>query len=156
MSKVIFKLKFESPKKATTKKNNMYHLIYIATRDGVALNDDMKEFENNHNNSSNDEYVKYIADRPRSHGLFAKEKENIDLKELSNYMKNYDGYVYRGIVSLRESEAIGKGFDDKEQWETLVRSKMRFISKQLNIQPSNLGWVCARKWTPSYSHDDVG
>lgn len=143
MSKVIFKLKFESPKKATTKKNNMYHLIYIATRDGVALNDDMKEFENNHNNSSNDEYVKYIADRPRSHGLFAKEKENIDLKELSNYMKNYDGYVYRGIVSLRESEAIGKGFDDKEQWETLVRSKMRFISKQLNIQPSNLGWVCA-------------
>lgn len=143
MSKVIFKLKFESPKKASTKNNNMYHLIYIGTRDGVALNDDMKEFENNNKASTNDEYVKYISDRPRSHGLFGKENEIIDLKELSSYMKNYDGYVYRGIVSLRENEAIEKGFDEKENWEMLVRSKIRFISKQLNIQPSNLGWVCA-------------
>lgn len=143
MSKVIFKLKFENPKNASTKNNNMYHLIYIGTRDGVALNDDMKEFENKHNNSSNDEYVKYISDRPRSHGLFSKENETIDLKELSDYMKNYDGYVYRGIVSLREDEAKEKGFDEKENWEMLVRKKIRFISNQLNIQPSNLGWVCA-------------
>lgn len=143
MSKVIFKLKFESPKNTSTMNNNMYHLIYIGTRNGVALNDDMKEFENNHNNSANDEYVKYISDRPRSHGLFAKENESVDLKELSSYMKNYDGYVYRGIVSLREDEAKEKGYDEKENWEMLIRKKVRFISNQLNIQPSNLGWVCA-------------
>lgn len=143
ISKVIFKLKFESPKKSATKNNNMYHLIYIGTRDGVALNEDMKEFENTYNKSTNEEYVEYISDRPRSHGLFGREGEIIDLKELSSYMKNYEGYVYRGIVSLREDEALEKGFDEKENWEMLMRSKMRYISKQLGVPYSKLGWVGA-------------
>lgn len=143
MSKVIFKLKFQSPNFKNTKMNNMYHLIYIGTREGVALNDDMKEFENNHNKSTNDEYMKYISDRPRSHGLFGKDNQIIDLKEISNYMKEYNGYVYRGIVSLREDEAIEKGFDKKENWETLVRDKMFYISKQLNIPYNKLEWVGA-------------
>lgn len=142
MSKVIFKLKFQSPNFKKTKMNNMYHLIYIGTRDGVALNDDMKEIEGNYNKSNNDEYIKYISDRPRSHGLFGKEK-NIDLKEMSEYMKNYNGYVYRGIVSLKEDDAIEKGFDEKENWEMLVRDKMLYISKQLNIRYDKLNWVGA-------------
>lgn len=143
MSKVIFKLKFQSPSFKKTKMNNMYHLIYIGTRDGVALNDDMKEFENNHNNSTNDEYVKYISDRPRSHGLFSKENVNVDIKEVAETMKNYNGYVYRGIVSLKEKEAIEKGYDEKENWESLVRDKMLFISKQLNIPYNKIDWVGA-------------
>lgn len=143
MSKVIFKLKFQSPNLKKTKMNNMYHLIYIGTRDGVALNDDMKEIEGDYNKSANDEYMKYISDRPRSHGLFSKDNVKVDLKSVSETMKNYNGYVYRGIVSLRESEAIEKGFDKKDNWENLIRDKMLYISKQLNIPYKNLEWVGA-------------
>lgn len=143
MSKVIFKLKFQSPNFKNTKMNNMYHLLYIGTREGVALNDDMREFEDNHNKSNNDEYMKYIANRPRSHGLFSKENIKVDLKSVAETMKNYNGYVYRGIISLRENEAIEKGFDKKENWENLIRDKMLHISKQLNIPYNKLEWVGA-------------
>lgn len=143
MSKVIFKLKFQSPNFKNTKMNNMYHLLYIGTREGVALNDDMREFEDNHNKSNNDEYMKYIANRPRSHGLFSKENIKVDLKSVAETMKNYNGYVYRGIISLRENEAIEKGFDKKENWEDLIRDKMLHISKQLNIPYNKLEWVGA-------------
>lgn len=132
-------MKFEHPNRAKTKNNNMYHLIYIGTREGVALNDDIKEFQNK---SSNDEYMKYISDRPRSHGLFGKNK-NIDLKQACDYMKNYNGYVYRGIISLKETDAVNLGYDNKDKWEMLIRNKMLYMSQKLNIPYSQLDWVGA-------------
>jgi hypothetical protein len=142
MSKVIFKLKFQSPNFKGTKTNNMFHLIYIGTREGVALNNDLKEITKV-NKSTDDEYVKYISDRPRSHGLFTREGEGLNLQEIANELKEYNGYVYRGIISLRENEAIEKGFDKKENWELLLRDKMYYISKQLDIPYNRLKWVGA-------------
>lgn len=143
MSKVIFKLKFQSPSIKGTKMNNMYHLLYIGTREGVELNDDMKFFNSEYNNSSNNEYLKYISDRPRSHGLFGKNDKPINIQELANEIKDFNGYVYRGIVSLRESDAIEKGYDNKEKWKDLIRDKMFYISRQLDIPYNQLKWVGA-------------
>lgn len=132
-------MKFQHPNIKSTKTNNMYHLLYIGTREGVELNEDIKEFNND---SENKDYLKYIANRPRSHGLFGKEKD-IDIQKLANEMKEYNGYVYRGIVSLREEDAVSLGYDKKDKWETLIKARMLYISKQLNIPYSNLKWVGA-------------
>lgn len=138
MSRVIFKLKFEHPNLKSTKMNNMYHLLYIGTREGVALNDDVKEMENNHN----EDYLKYIAHRPRSHGLFTN-KDNVDINKVADELKNYNGYVYRGIVSLREEDSIKLGYDKKENWEKLLNDRMYYIARQFDIPYSRLRWVGA-------------
>lgn len=285
MSKVIFKLKFESPNRGgKTRQNNMYHLLYIGTREGVALNDDIKNLKENQfqkelndwgntkaifkidsilkdelgisvtrdyyqrsgvvtykfcnsklgkvsdfhserdykefkdkkigmreilkevgltdteidilkngkgelanlikkgdrlfginerviefdklnekekklydlvektknpleeinsQGSSNKDYLKYIANRPRSHGLFSSKNKEININELAKFMGEYEGYVYRGIVSLREDDAIEKGFDKKENWENLIRDKAFLMARQLNIPYKQLRWVGA-------------
>lgn len=141
MSKVIFKMKFQHPKLAKTQKNNANHLIYIGTREGVALNEDLQQVEGI--NSENTEYVKYMSNRPRSHGLFTKSGTECNLGKLVDEMKDYKGYVYRGIVSLREQDAIEKGYDSKEKWELLIRGQMLNISKQMGIPYTQLKWVGA-------------
>lgn len=155
MSKVIFKLKFQSPNLKNTKMNNMYHLLYIGTREGVELNDDMKMLDEKQNKTSNEEYLKYISDRPRSHGLFGKDDKPINIQQLANEMKEFDGYVYRGIISLRESDAIEKGYDNKEKWKDLIKDKMFYISKQLKIPYNQLKWVGAFHRESGHPHVHV-
>ena len=134
-------MKFQHPKLAKTQKNNVNHLIYIGTREGVALNEDLNQVEEV--DSENADYMKYISNRPRSHGLFTKSGAECDLGKLVDEMKDYKGYVYRGIVSLREQDAIEKGYDSKEKWELLIREQMLNISKQMEIPYTQLKWVGA-------------
>lgn len=141
MSKVIFKMKFQHPNLAKTQKNNAHHLIYIGTREGVALNEDLHQVEGTH--SENDEYLEYMSKRTRSHGLFSDYGTECNLDKMVDEMKDYKGFVYRGIVSLREQDALEKGYDNKDKWELLIRDQMFNISKQLNIPYDRLQWVGA-------------
>lgn len=141
MSRVIFKLKYQHPNKGQkTRKNNKFHMLYIATREGVALNDDIKEINNEESN--NKDYMKYISHRPGSHGLFGNYKD-LNLTNIGKELENYNGYVYRAIVSLRENDAIDLGYDKKEKWEELIKDRIFYMSKELGIPYSKLSWVGA-------------
>ena len=119
MSKVIFKMKLQHPNLAKTQKNNAHHLIYIGTREGIVLNEDLHQVEGV--NSENDEYLEYMSKQPPSHGLFSDYGTECNLDKMVDKMKDYRGFVYRGIVSFSEQDAIEEGYDSKEKWELLIR-----------------------------------
>lgn len=133
-------MNFNHPNIQSTKNRNMYYTHYIATREGVALNEDIKIF--NENETSNEDYVKYINSRPRSHGLFSK-YENTNLHKVMEEMKDYEGYVYKNIISLREEDAVKYGYDNMDKWKELLRDKMFYLSQQYDIPYSQMRWVAA-------------
>src|SRR5690554_1180791 len=117
MSAVIFKLKFKHPNLQTTKGKNLGHVIYIATRSGVdkeiiSLDKQLeKEIDFSESNKELDDtdYINYINERPNSHGLFDESGE-ADFVNIKKEIYSHEGYVWRGIVSLRENEAEPLGY----------------------------------------------
>lgn len=141
MSKVIVKLSYKHPNFKKTSSSNINYLNYIGTREGVVLNDDLKAIDTN-TAIDNEEYIKDTNDNKRVHGLF-NNSGDVDIKEIRKEIRECKGVVYRGIVSLREEEAIESGFDEKEKWQELLNSKIGYISRQLKIPHSQARWVAA-------------
>ena len=108
MSKVIFKLTFKHPNFKSTKSKNVAHLKYIATRPGVdktvTESDLIKELEKgieairetqtilHDDDSNNDKYLKYIDERPKSHGLFGQEGAE-DINKVQEELSKCDSFV---------------------------------------------------------------
>lgn len=156
MSKVILKMRFKScsPNVKSSISKNSSHVEYIATRAGVDKTITEIDLENELEGlkSENREYAKYISERPKSHGLFgAKGIENYKKvqKELDN---KTNGFVWRGIISLREEDAVKLGYTDKEKWQDMLRKKMPDIAKEMNIPLSNLRWVAAIHMEKGHPH----
>lgn len=141
MSKVVVKLSYKNPNFKKTSVSNINYLNYIGTREGVVLNDDLENRGINRE-SNNEEYIKYIQNRPSSHGLF-NNFNDVDLKDIRKEIRACNGFVYRMIVSLREDDAIVNGFDEKEKWKELINSQIGVIAKQLSIPQSQIKWVGA-------------
>lgn len=147
---VISKIRCHNP---NTKKyapiSNVNAIIYYATRDGV----DLTELEEE-KMSDNDLYLKYINERPRSHGLFG----NFECKDLDKVVdeikqRSYNKEaIFRGIVSLSEDDAIELGYLDKEKWKTLLDAKMPDIAAQFRISIENLRWVAAFHMEKGHPH----
>ncbi len=69
---------------------------YIATRDGVeTVTDDVQ---------TGDRYMKYIAERPRSHGLFSAD-ESTDLNAVMEEVSSHHAPVWTFIYSLKREDA---------------------------------------------------
>lgn len=141
MSKGVVKLSYKHPNFKKTSASNINYLNYIGTREGVVLNDDLENRDIN-GESNNEEYIKYIQNRTRSHGLF-NNYNDVDLKDIRKEIRECNGFVYRMIVSLREGDAIANGFDEKEKWKELINSQIGVIAKQLSIPKSQIKWVGA-------------
>ena len=94
-------------------------------------------------------YLDYIATRPRvdkiegTHGLFSEEGVALDLKTEAERMRNHTGNVFTVIVSLKRDDAEQLGYNNAEQWRTLLRSKIDLVAKAHNIPPSKLRWYGA-------------
>ena len=134
MAKVISKLRAYSPNKKDTPTGNIKHLYYIATRKNAVINE---------YGSSIFGYYNYSNLKP-----------DIQKKEVAKYIKAISeekNNVYRGIISLREDDAIRLGYTNRKQWETMIQKNIQEIAKVVNIPFSRLeycGVVHLKKGNP--------
>jgi len=134
MAKVISKLRAYSPNKKDTPTGNIKHLYYIATR---------KNAVSNEHGSCIFGYYNYKNLDP-----------DIQKKEVARYIKSISqakNNVYRGIISLREDDAIKLGYDNRKQWEIMIKKNIQEIAKVMNIPFSRLeycGVVHLKKGNP--------
>lgn len=163
MNGVIFKISFSHPDfKLNNSKisDNKDHLKYIANRPGVdktITETDLESYFDNelekgltdaeHLNyisdiSTDDTYLNYIGKRMGSTGLFGADGIE-DIKEVEKQMDNAKNFIYRGIVSIREEDAIRLNYMDKEKWQDMIRKTAGEMSKEIGISRTNLKWVAA-------------
>lgn len=122
MSKVISKLRCYNPSKFDSTRGNSGHLFYIVQRKNALLYDDKT--------------------------LFGKIKDNnlsrMTLKEIDKYIiqkSNEKTNIYRGIISLKEEEALELGYDKVDEWEHLMKEKIYDIAKVVNVEMPNVEWL---------------
>ena len=94
-----------------------------------------------------DQYMKYIATRPRaerlgSHGLFGDE-DHVDLNKATEELQNYTGNVWTHIISLKREDAARLGYDNAAAWRDLIRTHRNDIAAAMKIQPNDFRWYAA-------------
>ena len=160
VSNVIFKMSFKHPNLKDTSSKNVCHVNYIATRSGVdktlTESDLQKELEKGVENLPSDDriYLKYINERPRSHGLFSQNSVE-DPGEVQKEIANVESYVWRGIVSLKEEDAKDLGYLSKDKWQDMLRKAMPDAATKMDIEFTNLRWVGAIHMEKGHPHAHV-
>lgn len=150
---LISKIRCNNPNLKKSQIRNRNHLIYIGTREGVDLSaPDLEKCYSEDtenlmfNQASSDElYIKYIAERPGSNGLWGN-ADTSDIKKLGNELSMLTSQgknIYRGIISLSEPDAIQLGFTEKNAWENYINSVMPDIAKELGIPFSSMKYAAA-------------
>ena len=94
-----------------------------------------------------DQYMKYIATRPRAerlgeHGLFG-DDDSVSLDAAMNEMENYTGNVWTHIISLKREDASRLGFDNASAWRDLLRAHRNDIAAAMKISPNDYRWYAA-------------
>lgn len=151
-SPLISKIRCNDPKKRAARVANRNHITYIGTREGVDLtpSDELKEF-----NSSDDKtYVKYIAERPKSHGLFGN-VDVMDINGVANHVADLTAKgkpVFRAIVSLSGADAAELGYTSKRQWELYMNEVVPEVAAEFGITVDKLAWVAAVHMEPTHPH----
>lgn len=156
---VISKIRCHNPNRIATRIRNRNLLVYIATRDGVDLTPVKSEQEFLQREMYDDaeydkHYLKYIAERPGSCGLFGN-IECTDLKSLASNVYNLskNGWnVYNGVISLDEADAITVGYDNKQAWINTMNKVMPDIAKEFHIDITQLQWTAAVHMEKGHPH----
>ena len=104
------------------------YLKYIGTREGVEL--------------LPSGYMEYMAERPRSHGLFGDE-DAVDMSAAMKELNEYPGNIWTHIISLKREDAERLGYDHAAQWRNLIRAHRNDIASAMNIPPSDFRWYAA-------------
>ena len=128
MAKLITKFRYL---KTSRKRKAGGYATYIATREGVEKLPQEKT------------YADYIATRPRSQGLFTDAGKEINLRQLSKELNQYQGNLWAVIISLSREDAERLGFDTATRWRDFLRSERSEIAEQLHIPQGNLRWYAA-------------
>ena len=129
MAKLITKFRYLKP---TKKRKAGGYATYIATREGVEkLPQEQRT------------YADYIATRPRSQGLFTDAGKEINLRQLSKELNQYQGNLWTVILSLSREDAERLGFDTATRWRDFLRSERSEIAEQFHIPQGNLRWYAA-------------
>ena len=94
-----------------------------------------------------DQYMKYIATRPRAerlgeHGLFGHE-DGISLDKAMSELESYSGNVWTHIISLKREDAARLGYDNAQAWRDLIRTHRNDIAAAMNISPNDFRWYAA-------------
>lgn len=103
---------------------------YIATRDGVELL------------SRSGQYMEYIAERPRSHGLFSNVQDT-DLEKTMQEVNGHPAPVWTFIYSLRREDAVRLGYDSAESWRKLLLAHQTELAEAMKIPPGQFRWCAA-------------
>jgi len=103
-------------------------LKYIGTREGVEL--------------LPSGYMEYMAERPRSHGLFGDE-DNVDIDAVMKELNECSGNIWTHIISLKREDAERLGYDHAPQWRNLLRAHRNEIAEAMHIPPNDFRWYAA-------------
>ena len=128
MAKLITKFRYLKP---TKKRKAGGYATYIATREGVEKLPQEKT------------YADYIATRPRSQGLFTDAGKDINLRQLSKELNQYQGNLWTVIISLSREDAERLGFDTATRWRDFLRSVRSEVAEQFHIPQGDLRWYAA-------------
>ena len=94
-----------------------------------------------------DQYMKYIATRPRAerigtHGLFS-DDDTVSLDKAMAELEDYTGNVWTHIISLKLEDAARLGFDNAAAWRNLIRAHRNDIAAAMKIPPNDFRWYAA-------------
>ena len=94
-----------------------------------------------------EQYMKYIATRPRAerigaHGLFG-DDDAISLDRAMEELESYTGNVWTHIISLKREDAARLGFDNAAAWRNLIRAHRNDIAAAMKIPPNDFRWYAA-------------
>ena len=95
-----------------------------------------------------DNYLKYIATRPRaqrvgSHGLFTGEEDQLVLTQVAEAVAAHPGNVWLPIISLRREDAARLGYDKAEEWKALLTQYAMEMAAAMKIPWDDFRWYAA-------------
>ncbi len=107
-----------------------------------ALEDNLNQIAKREN------YLEYIAKRPRAirmgaHGLFNGSENSIVLSQVAEEIAQHPGNVWLPIISLRREDAERLGYDNAENWRSLLPSNAMVIAKAMKIPWEDFRWYAA-------------
>lgn len=93
-------------------------------------------------------YTQYIAMRPgaekvETHGLFTASDDRVVLTQVADAVAHHKGNVWLPIISLRREDAQRMGYDNVEQWQSLLRANAMEIAQQMRIPWNQFRWYAA-------------
>ena len=94
-----------------------------------------------------EQYMKYIATRPRAerigaHGLFG-DDDAISLDRAMEELESYTGNVWTHIISIKREDAARLGFDNAAAWRNLIRAHRSDIAAAMKIPSGDFRWYAA-------------
>ena len=113
-----------------------HYAEYIATREGVEL------IETPHPTHDGGGYLEYMAERPRSHGLFSADSP-ADLEKTMEEINGYTGLVWTFVYSLKREDAHRLGYENSESWRKLLLAHQIELAQAMKISPKNFRWCAA-------------
>ena len=113
-----------------------HYAEYIATREGVEL------IEAPHPTHDGGGYLEYMAERPRSHGLFSADSP-ADLEKTMEEINGHTGLVWTFVYSLKREDAHRLGYENSESWRKLLLAHQTELAQAMKISPSNFRWRAA-------------
>ena len=105
-----------------------HYAEYIATRDGVEVME-----------PAAGGYLEYMAQRPRSHGLFSADVP-ADLEQTMEEINAHAGPVWTFIYSLKREDAARLGYENGESWRRLLLAHQTELAAAMKIPPSSFRW----------------
>lgn len=108
-----------------------HYAEYIATRDGVEMIEPAASG-----------YLEYMAERPRSHGLFAADGA-ADLDQTRAEINAHAGPVWTFVYSLKREDAARLGYENGESWRRLLLAHQTELATAMKIPPNSFRWCAA-------------
>ena len=95
-----------------------------------------------------DNYVSYIASRPRAqrtgnHALFTGTDDPLVLSDIADEVAHHPGNVWLPIISLRREDAARLGYDDAGRWRELLTGYAMEMAEAMKIPWEQFRWYAA-------------
>lgn len=87
-------------------------------------------------------YLEYMAQRPRSHGLFSADGP-ADLEKTMEEINGHTGPVWTFVYSLKREDAHRLGYETSESWRRLLLAHQTELAQAMKIPPSSFRWCAA-------------
>ena len=108
-----------------------HYAEYIATRNGVEVIE-----------PAAGGYLEYMAERPRSHGLFSADGA-ADLEQTMEEINAHAGPVWTFVYSMKREDATRLGYENGESWRRLLLAHQTELAMAMKIPPSRFRWCAA-------------
>ena len=127
MSVLIYKQRFYPVNESKTPTNNYYYIRYIATRDGVEMND----------TSNHGLWGKIGSSRLTEFDSWEKIASKV------RYLSENGTNIYRSVLSFSSQTAYKLGLKTNKDWQDYIASQMYIIARENNISIMDLEYCVA-------------